>query len=485
MTELNTQPIGRVLVIDDEDPTRYIFRKILTRAGFLVDEASTGHDGLVASLTLPDVIILDVNLPDMIGYEVARRLKANPLTSAIPILQVSASFVSDESKVQAFEGGADSYLIQPVEPTVLIAQVKALQRMRRAESLSHLSALHWQTTFNSLSDGLALISADGTLIRANSTFMRFLHLVAGEVEGTALSEVFDSRFGTPLEEFLANQGRGLNPELAYADRFFRVRYDLIDSGPGESTGAILVVTDVTDHKKLEETLKLSERLAATGRLAHVIAHEINNPLEAMANLLYLASQPETDSGSAKGYLDQATEELMRISRITKQVLAFHRNTTAPSPLHPGELVESVLALFRTALSGQNIELDLQVRCDDPIRGFPGELRQVFTNLVSNAIDAMAGDGGVLIVRCMRSVSYVDGGLRGLRFVFSDNGSGIPEEIIPRIHDAFFTTKQSKGSGIGLWLSSEVIGKHRGRLRLRSRTSGPYRGTLFDVFLPLD
>src|SRR5215469_4063376 len=116
---------GRVLIIDDQEPTRYVFRRILTNAGFQILEASTGADGLEKVVQLPDVIISDVNLPDMLGYDLVRRIKANASTSNIPILQISASFITDESKVQALEGGADSYLIQPVEPTVLVAQVNA------------------------------------------------------------------------------------------------------------------------------------------------------------------------------------------------------------------------------------------------------------------------------------------------------------------------------------------------------------------------
>ena len=137
----------RILIIDDQEQTRYIFRHILTRAGYSIAEAENGTQGLAMAMSLPDLIISDVNLPDMLGYDVCRRLRSNPLTASIPVLQISASFVSDESKVQALEGGADSYLTQPVEPTVLLAQVSALLRLRRAETLSNLSSRQWQTTF--------------------------------------------------------------------------------------------------------------------------------------------------------------------------------------------------------------------------------------------------------------------------------------------------------------------------------------------------
>ncbi len=474
---------ARILVIDDREETRYIFRRILVRAGFAVEEASTGSDGLAKAMSLPDIVISDVNLPDMLGYEVCRRLKSNPVTASIPVLQISASFVSDESKVQALKEGADSYLTQPVEPTVLVAQVDALLRLRRAETLSHQSALQWQTTFDALNEGLALADSTGRMIRANATFMQLLELVTADIEGEQLEDVFQASFQSSLEDFISTNGKGKAAEIAYRNRYFRVRYDTIKADLDAESGSILILTDVTDHRKLQEMLKLSERLAATGRLAHIIAHEINNPLEAMSNLLYLAANGVTeDLAETREYVNQASEELLRISRITKQVLAFHRESSIPTMCAADELMESVIALFRTHVAKQNITVRSDLRSKDLLLLHSGEMRQVFNNLIANALDAMGGCEGTLLVRCMRSVNYPSG-IAGIRFLFSDCGIGIPTESTSRIFEAFYSTKEVKGSGIGLWLSSEVVGKHQGTIRVRSRTSGPYRGTLFDVFIP--
>src|ERR1700753_1908236 len=229
----------RILVIDDQETTRYVFRRILSGAGYKVTEAKTGAEGLAKALEDPDIIIADVNLPDMLGYDLCRRLKSNPATSAIPVLQISASFISDESRVQALEGGADSYLTQPVEPPVLVASVTALLRMRKAEAMSRLSALQWQTTFDSLSDGLALADAEGVILRANGRFMQMLLSAPSELEGVPLSTIFTSKFNLSFDEFLEQQREGLGTEVSYDNRWFRLRYDVVQPDGQNVRGSVL------------------------------------------------------------------------------------------------------------------------------------------------------------------------------------------------------------------------------------------------------
>ncbi len=473
---------GRILVIDDQEMTRYIFRRILSDAGYRVTEAKTGAEGLAKAQEDPDIIISDVNLPDMLGYDLSRRLKSNPATSAIPVLQISASFVSDESKAQALEGGADSYLVQPVEPTILIAQVHALIRMRRAEVSSRLSARHWQTTFDALSDGLALVNREGLVLRVNQSLLRLLDISHSEAEGRTVAEVFELRFEMPFADYVAQRTPGQPMELAYGSRWFRVRYDPVSADPRQEDGSILLLTEVTHQRKLQETLKMTEHLAATGRLAHVIAHEINNPLEALANLLYLIHHSPTLDEMNREFVSKSLTELERISQITKQILVYHRESKQPMLTDGTDLLQGVLSMFRPQMIVNHVELRTHFRVSRPVWVHPGEMRQAFGNLVSNALDAMGDRGGTLCVRCMDTTDART--LRkGVRFIFSDSGSGISEDTVPHIFDAFYTTKGLKGSGIGLWLTSEVIAKHRGRIRTRSRTEGAYRGTLFDVFLP--
>lgn len=473
---------GRILVIDDQEATRYIFRRILGRAGYSVEEASTGEEGLAKVADSPDLIIADVNLPDMLGYDLCRRIKANALSTSIPVLQISASFVSDESKVQALEGGADSYLTQPVEPTVLIAQVQALLRLRRAEALSYFSARQWQTTFDALSDGLALADSDGVVVRANRAFLRHLNLKSSQVEGAPLSEVFELAFGTSMASLSAEDAPGSVKELSANNGWFRVHYDQLPADPNGASGSILFVANITDQKKLQEAMRISERLAATGRLAHTIAHEINNPLEALANLLYLVQQQNHLTSESRAYLQQGSLELERISQITKQILAYHRDSKRPIPVSAEDMIDSVLTMFRARIMANGVDLRKRIASSRIINVQPGEMRQAFGNLIANALDAMGTSGGRLIIHCRDAVQSRSG-RKGVRIVISDSGSGISASACEHIFDAFYTTKDPKGSGIGLWLTSEVIARHDGRIHVRSRTEGPYRGTIFDIFLP--
>ena len=473
---------GRILIIDDHASTRYVFRRILSHGGYEVHEAETGQEGLAKATLPPDLIIADVNLPDMLGYDVCRRLKSNPLTENIPVLQISASFISDESMVQALGGGADSFLTQPVQPPVLLASVNALLRLRKAEVSSQHSALQWQSTFDSLNDGLVLADADGTVLRTNASFVQMLGTVASAAEGLPLTQLFTSWLGFNFEELRPQLMNGGSIELSRDNQWLRIRYDQIQSDPQLPGGSVLIVTDITDHKKLQETLKLSERLAATGRLAHIIAHEINNPLEAMSNLLYLAAQESKTSPQLQSYIEQASSELVRISQITKQVLTYHRQSKRPEPSNPIEIIASVLAMFRAQIGSMGVELITSFKCADEINVQAGEIRQVLNNILANSLEAIAPRSGVLRVRCFRARDLRTNQY-GIRFLFSDNGAGIPPEHLAHIFEAFYTTKAIRGSGIGLWLTAEMIKKHHGRVRVRTRTRGEYRGTLFDIFLP--
>ena len=234
--------------------------------------------------------------------------------------------------------------------------------------------------------------------------------------------------------------------------------------------------------KLQETLKLSERLAATGRLAHIIAHEINNPLEAMSNLIYLSSQPATPEKDRQHYLEQAAAELTRISLITKQVLAYHRPSTKPVLTLANELLEGAVAMFRAQALLDGVELIAATRCSLQLSVHPGEIRQVFSTLILNAMEAVDSDG-TISVRARKASHWKNQAIQGVRVAIFDNGVGIPSSNIRRIFGPFFTTKGEKGTGLGLWVASGIIDRFGGSILTRSSVHIGRHGTCFSIFLP--
>lgn len=244
-------------------------------------------------------------------------------------------------------------------------------------------------------------------------------------------------------------------------------------------GAILV--DTTEQKRAEEALRRTEKLAAAGRLAASVAHEINNPLEAVTNLLYLIHQ-EPLSPASEHYVDMAQQEVARVSEIAQQTLRFYRQSTLPAVTNIAELLDSVLTLHTSRVQTAHVHVERNYPSDLPLFCFAGELRQLFANLVTNAVDAMTPVGGRLIVRARAAQQN---GSEGLRVTVADTGCGITPEAQRHIFEPFFTTKDATGTGLGLWVSEQIIRKHHGTVQLRSCASGGSTGTVFSLFFPAD
>jgi signal transduction histidine kinase len=240
---------------------------------------------------------------------------------------------------------------------------------------------------------------------------------------------------------------------------------------------------IEQFRKAQDALRQAEKLAVAGRLAASIAHEINNPLEAVTNLLYLIRHSESMT-EVQSYLGTAEQELSRVTEIVTQTLKFYRQHSQPAYLNVNEVLESLLLLFQPRFSGANITVRKEFEDVGPVMGLGGELRQVFANLMTNALDAMR-DGGTLTIRVRRAKELTNGLRPGVRVSIADTGSGIPPEIRSRIFEPFVSTKDSTGTGLGLWVSSEIIQKHSGRIRLKSRVSPPSSGTVFSVFIPAE
>jgi PAS domain S-box-containing protein len=248
----------------------------------------------------------------------------------------------------------------------------------------------------------------------------------------------------------------------------------------------VIVLDASDRKRSEEALRKTEKLAATGRLAASIAHEINNPLEAITNILFLLRNFCELPEPALNYVGMAEHEASRIAEITQQTLRFYRQSTLPGRANMADLLDSVLALYQGRLNNLNIGVEREYDADMDLFCFAGEVRQVIANLVSNAIDAM-NEGGRLRMRARRSFNWKAPAQEGVRFTVADTGCGMAPGVRSRVFEAFFTTKEVTGTGLGLWVSYEIIVKHGGIVHVRSREAGKSAasGTIFHLFLPDD
>jgi PAS domain S-box-containing protein len=241
-----------------------------------------------------------------------------------------------------------------------------------------------------------------------------------------------------------------------------------------------VTLDVTERHLSQLALLQNEKLAAVGRLAASIAHEINNPLESVTNLLYLARTSE-NFGDVKQYLETAERELRRVSAISNQTLRFHRQSTKPRSVTCDELFESVLSIYQGRLINSDVDISKRKRTHSPIECFDGEIRQVLNNLVGNALDAMPHSGR-LVIRSREGTNWATGDF-GVVLTVADTGSGMPKAVREKIFEAFYTTKGIGGTGLGLWLSQEIVARHNGTLRVRSSQVAGHSGTVFTLFLP--
>jgi PAS domain S-box-containing protein len=376
------------------------------------------------------------------------------------------------------EGSEDEYIgfISDLTAQKEAERAIASQERRFRELAESLPELLWES------------SADGAVTYFNKNFRTFTGMDLDAVRGREITELVHPedeprtlakwqhcvQTGEPYE----NELRMRRHDGMY--RTFLARAVPARNEQGEIVRWLGTATDIHDQKLAEEVVRRTEKLAAMGRLAASMAHEINNPLESVTNSLYLALQDAGLSPVTRTFLEMADKELRRVAHVTTQTLRFHRQSKLPAKEDLGALMDSAMALFegRTMTFGVTVERDYRTLerlfcCGD-------EIRQVFANLVSNALDATRA-GGRIRARISKVRAWDEARTEGLRVSVGDTGHGIPLEVRGKIFDAFVTTKDATGTGLGLWVSAGIVQKHGGKIAMRSRVG---QGTVFSVFLPM-
>ena len=390
-----------------------------------------------------------------------------------------------------------SVILLPQDPSAVLAQLSVVLYAHRSFTRRYGSSMQElqlnRRIFSSLSTGVSLTSAtlpDSPLVYVNPAFemmtgynleeivgrnCRFLQGQERDQPGLAVlreSIAAGSQATVVLKNFRKNGSCFWN-EVSIAP---------IRNPDGVITHFVGLQSDVTSRVEFESALRESEKLAAVGRLAASIAHEINNPLESVMNLLFLA-QHATDLQEAQDYIAQADAEVKRVALITTQSLRFYKQNSKPHRLQMHEVLDSVLALYDTKLRRFSIHVHRSYRDVPDLVCMESEIRQVLSNLVRNAIDAMRPKGGVLSVRIRPATDWRNG-QKGVAVSVGDDGVGIPDDAMRKLYTAFFTTKGDTGTGLGLWVTRNIVQRHGGHLTVRSSTRQHRHGTVFNLFVPL-
>ncbi len=343
-----------------------------------------------------------------------------------------------------------------------------------------------QTITNALPALVAYVDSNLQYIRVNETFETWFGVRKEKFIGRSVSEMVGGSLDLEghLQRALLQEQQAFETtfQTLQGPRCFSVRLIPLREGVGTARTIVVQAFDVTELRRAETALRQSEKLAAVGRLAGSIAHEINNPLASVTNLLYLMQSSE-NLADIHEYVATAERELRRVSLITNQTLRFHRQSTNAAPAFCLDLIGDSLNLFQGRLVNNRIEVQKRKRAEHPVQCFGGEIRQVLINLIGNAIDAMP-NGGRLLMRSREATDWGTGA-KGLVITVADTGTGMSQQVQGHVFTAFYTTKGNGGTGLGLWISKEIVDRHCGKLQMRSSQKAHKSGTVFTLFLPFD
>src|SRR6185369_7313425 len=393
-----------------------------------------------------------------------------------------------ESRVPVF---ASANIFQEASTTVCMVFTDLTEQKRQEQIVSAGRLAH--LIVQQAAEAIAVCDGTGKVVLASQAFHNLcgkntLMLPFESVLPLKFSDQGDDQVPPSFHVQSVLQGATYRGAEVVFDHGGELTHLLLSAAPlripaDSASGAVISLFDIEERKRTEEYLRRSERLAATGRLAATIAHEINNPLAAVTNVLYLLSTDPRLDPNLKEYAQVAQSEISRVAHITKQTLAFHRDANLPVRVNLNDLAESVLYLYGQQLRAKSLRVHKEIDFNGDVIGFPNELRQVISNIFENAIEASPESGQVRL-RVYASHEYMNSHKPGVRIIIADDGPGIRQDNAQRIFEPFFTTKGEKGTGLGLWVCQGIIQKHGGFIRMRSSTNTRYSGTVFSIFLPV-
>lgn len=509
----------KILAVDDSVTFLEELAAEMRQEGYDLVLAGSGEDALELLAVQPvDCVLLDVMMPGLSGTETCRRIKDSPALRDIPLLLLT-SLDARQAMIEGINAGADDYIPKSSDFDVVRARVRAAlrrkqfedenrdvreqllrkeieaaearaqrelaetraalltelreseERVRIAAEAADLGVWYWDPNTNEHVWSERCRSLFGVPPATKTThelFLARLHPEDRERTEQRLAQALENRGDYEVEYRVVWPDGSVHWIVARG----RALYD--DAGkPIRMTGVIM---DVTDRKRTEAALVRSEKLASVGRMAATMAHEINNPLEAVTNALFLISCDDALSSETRANVDLAERELNRVAHMTRQTLGFYREGSLAGIVRLSELVDELVGLYSRKLNNKHVTLERTYRGSCDVSGIAGELRQVASNLIANSIDAVTPHG-VIHVR----ISDFHVNHYGLRLTVADTGCGIKPEHLQFIFDPFFTTKKNLGTGLGLWVSRQIVEKHGGEIKVRSKAG---KGTVFCVYLPL-
>ena len=352
----------------------------------------------------------------------------------------------------------------------------------------------FRVTLGSIGDAVIATDERGTVIFVNPIAEELTGIRLREAQGQPIQKVFPifnestrKPVDNPVAKVLESgriMGLANHTVLRHADGKLIPIEDsaaAIYDDQKKLRGVVMVFRDVTMEKQAQNVMRKAEKLAAAGRLAATMAHEINNPLEAVGNLIYIVRNSPSVPEELQGYLSMAEQELERVSHITRQTLGFYRDSSEPGPVQMRAVIESVLKLYDNKLSSKNVLLELDMAECPAVHGLQGEMKQLVANLVSNAADAVGNGGRIRISATPALRAQVS----GVEVRVADDGPGVSAENRAHIFEPFFTTKKDVGTGLGLWVSKEIAERHGGSIDVTSGNENGFHGAVFTVFLPRD